>query len=79
LSKFSELFTTSIANYQEVLLALLMIWSLFWKGLALWKAGNKKHKWWFVALFLLNTVGILPIIYLVFFEKRVKKAKKPSK
>jgi len=40
------------------------IWSLAWKGLALWHAAHRKEKWWFIALLLLETVGILEIIYL---------------
>ena len=44
---------------------LLMIWQLVWKGLALWKAGKRQDKVWFIILFLLNTLGILDIIYLL--------------
>jgi hypothetical protein len=36
-----------------------------WKGLALWAAGKRKEKTWFIVLFLVNTVGILEIIYLL--------------
>ncbi len=42
----------------------LMLWSLLWKGLALWHAGRRGQEWWFVALLLINTAGILEIIYL---------------
>ena len=52
------------------------------KGLALWKAGNNKQLGWFIALFILNTAGILPILYILFFQKKsqpVKVAKKKSK
>lgn len=42
----------------------LVVWDGVWKGLALWKAGRNAHMVWFICLFLLNTVGILPIIYL---------------
>lgn len=45
-------------------LLLLVIWSLFWKGLALWHAGRRGQPWWFVILLIVNTVGILEIIYL---------------
>lgn len=45
-------------------LFLLVIWSLFWKGLALWHAGRKGQPWWFIALLVINTMGILEIIYL---------------
>lgn len=43
---------------------LIVLWSLFWKGLALWHAGRKNQPWWFVALLLINTSGILEIAYL---------------
>ena len=43
---------------------IVMLWSLVWKGLALWRAAKRGEKWWFVALLLLNTMGILEIIYI---------------
>ena len=43
----------------------IIIWSMAWKGLALWTAGTRKEKVWFIVLFLVNTVGILEIIYLL--------------
>ncbi len=42
----------------------LLLWSLFWKGLALWHAGRKAQPWWFVILLVVNTAGILEIVYL---------------
>jgi len=48
---------------------LLMIWSLFWKGLALWHACKRDEKRWFVFILVLNTLGILEIIYLFHFVK----------
>ena len=45
-------------------LLLILIWSLFWKGLALWHAGRRGQPWWFVVMLIVNTVGILEIIYL---------------
>lgn len=45
-------------------LPLLMVWSVFWKGLALWHSAKKGEQWWFIALLVLNTAGILEIIYL---------------
>ena len=43
-----------------------MIWSLAWKGLALWHAAKRNEKWWFIGLLVVNTVGILEICYLLF-------------
>lgn len=40
------------------------------KGIALWRAGRNYHKGWFVALFILNTVGLLEIIYLLTAGKK---------
>jgi len=52
------------------LVFLAIAWTLPWKGIALWKAAGNKHLWWFVALFLLNTLAILEIIYIFAFSKR---------
>ena len=49
---------------------------MFWKGYGLWKAGNKKDKPWFLAMFLLNTAGILPMIYVYLNRKKPRKRKK---
>jgi len=48
----------------------LSIWELFWKGLGMWRAGRSNQFAWFVAMLVVNTAGILPITYLVFFQKK---------
>ena len=48
---------------------LLAFWSVFWKGLALWHAAKRDRGWWFIALLLINTAGILELIYLFGIEK----------
>ena len=55
----------------------LMVWSLVWKGMALWHAGRRNEKPWFIILLVLNTVGILEIVYLLFVAK-VFASKKPA-
>lgn len=47
----------------------LMVWSLVWKGLSLWRAAQKGSKPWFIALLLVNSLGILDILYLFIFSK----------
>lgn len=42
----------------------LLAWSLVWKGLGLWHAAKRKQSWWFIAMLVVNTVGILEIVYL---------------
>ena len=51
------------------LIILAFLWSIPWKGLALWKAARNYQKNWFVAIFLLQTLGVLEIIYLAKFQK----------
>jgi len=46
------------------LLPIILVWSIFWKGLALWHAGRRGQPWWFVIMLIVNTAGILEIIYL---------------
>jgi len=45
-------------------LLLAIVWSLLWKGLAFWRAAKRGDKWWFIAFLIINTLGILEIIYL---------------
>jgi len=52
---------------------LISIWTLIWKGMALWKSARNKHQTWFIVMLILNTAGILPIIYIYFFSKKKKK------
>jgi len=52
------------------LAGLLFLWVIFWKGLALWKAARLGHKGWFVALLIINTAGILDILYIYFFSRK---------
>lgn len=51
---------------------ILSLWSLAWKGWALWTAAGRNEKKWFIALLVINTAGILEIIYLFFLDKRKK-------
>ena len=50
------------------LLTLIVVWSLAWKALALWFSARSNQKAWFIALIVINTLGLLEIIYLAFFR-----------
>jgi len=52
------------------LLILIIAWSTVWKAIAAWHAARNNQLGWFIALFIINTVGLLEIIYLAFFAKR---------
>ena len=58
---------------------ILIVWSVIWKGIALWKCGRQNQLTWFIVILILNTAGILPIIYLIFFQKTKKTAKVKKK
>jgi len=56
------------------LLWLMIAWVIPWKGVALWKSARRNSKWWFIALLIINSLAILPILYIfVFSRKNTKK------
>lgn len=61
------------------LLLLLWVWSYIWKGIALWHSAKNHQRNWFIVILVLNTVGILEIVYLFRFAKKrmtIKELKK---
>ena len=57
-------------NQWVILLAIL--WTIPWKGVALWKAAKNNHKRWFIVILVMNTLGILEILYIFVFGKKEK-------
>lgn len=55
---------------KQWILWLIILWTLPWKGVALWKAAKINDKWWFIALLVLNTLALLEIFYIFIFSKR---------
>lgn len=56
------------------LLVPVVLWILLWKGIALWKAVRRKQLVWYVALLIINTVGILEIVYIFVIAPRTPEA-----
>ena len=54
----------------SIILLVLTLWSLAIKGFALWYAARDLQKNWFIAILVLNTIGILEIIYFFKFAKK---------
>ena len=46
-----------------VFLLIIFLWVLPWKGYSMWIASKNNHKVWFVVLLIVNTFGLLEIIY----------------
>lgn len=63
----------SAFGFGGVLVALLFIiiavWALAWKTLAVWHAARNKQRIWMIVFLIINTVGVLEIIYLAWFRK----------
>jgi len=57
---------------------LMVLWTLPWKGVALWKAARLEKKWWFIVLLVVNTLGILEILYIFVFSKPKRIAVSPE-
>lgn len=53
-----------------VVITVLGIWSAVWKAIALWKAARAGHNVWYIVMLILNTAGILPIIYIYAINKK---------
>ena len=50
-------------------IVIAIIWSLPWKSWALWHAARNKQKIWFISLILIQSIGLLPILYIFYFQK----------
>ena len=48
---------------------ILSIWGLIWKSLGFWKSARSNERLWFIGFVILQTLGILEILYLCVFSK----------
>jgi len=71
----AELLGVSVGAATGIIIV-LGIWALIWKGFALWKSSQKKSIPWFIILLVVNTMGILEILYIFIFSKISFKGKK---
>ena len=58
-----------LARFMPIII-ILVIWEAIWKLIAMWKAGQNKHLAWFICIALINTAGILPIVYILMFRSK---------
>ena len=52
-------------------LLIFVLWSIVWKGLALWHSAKRGEAVWFIILLIVNTGGLLELVYL-FLIKKIK-------
>jgi len=53
-----------------IVIVILALFDSVMKLIALWKAARNNHLAWFVCLAIFNTIGLLPIIYLVMNKQK---------
>ena len=70
---FESLFLEALPISIVLLLIPIIIWDLVWKGIGLWKSARNNQAIWFFFILIVNSVGILPIIYILFFQKKKRK------
>jgi hypothetical protein len=64
-----------IIENKTIFLLMAVLWTLPWKAWALWKSARSEQKWWFLALLVINTLGLLEIAYIFVFSKKSLKIK----
>jgi hypothetical protein len=68
----------SMLPWLITIIIILSIWDAVLKLIALWKAARNNHLAWFICITIFNTIGILPIIYLLIQRKNKSvQAEKP--
>ena len=57
---------------EPILIAVILIfaiWEAIWKIIAMWRSARNNHLAWFICIALINTAGILPIVYILMHKK----------
>jgi len=62
-----------LPTWLPIVMALLMLWTIPWKAVALWKSARNNNLVWFIILMVVNTLGILEILYIFLFGKKISK------
>jgi len=61
-----------LANHYWIII-IVLLWTLPWKAAALWRSARRAQLGWFLAMTVINTLGILEILYIFFFSKNDSK------
>jgi hypothetical protein len=58
------------------LIIILALWDAVWKLIGMWRAGRNNDLAWFICIAIFNTLGILPIIYILLDNNKSEKKEK---
>lgn len=67
---FYSPFTPQIMSIFVPLILVVVLWTVALKGYSLWYAARAGQKWWFIALLVINTMGLLEIVYLIWYRPK---------
>lgn len=70
---FYSPFTPEVMSIFVPLILVAVLWTIVLKGYSLWYAARGSQKWWFIAILVINTLGILEIVYLIWFRPKSSK------
>jgi membrane protein DedA with SNARE-associated domain len=57
-------------NTLALIIIIAALWTIPWKGVALWKSAKNGQKTWFIIILVVNLLAIVEIIYIFFFSKK---------
>ena len=58
------------------LVVICALWDAVWKLIGMWRAGRNNELAWFICIAIFNTLGILPIIYILLDNNKSEKKEK---
>lgn len=68
---YTPFYSPFMPGFMSIFIPLVLVvalWTIVLKGYSLWYAARGGQKKWFIALLVVNTLGILEIIYLIWFR-----------
>lgn len=68
---------STLPSQTIILIVVLMLFDTVLKLIALWRSARNNHLAWFIFLAIINSVGILPILYLILYRAKSQKAVEP--
>ncbi|HNW71430.1 MAG TPA: DUF5652 family protein [Candidatus Paceibacterota bacterium] len=60
----------NLAGNNLIFLLIMIFWVIPWKGYALWTTVKNNNKIWFIVLLIVNTFGLLEVIYVFGVAKK---------
>jgi methionyl-tRNA synthetase len=57
----------------SVIFVIVFVIAYALKAYALWHSARRGEMWWFVALFIINSMGILELVYIIFVLNKFHK------